>query len=76
MNLDEDIVRKRFGDDAEILQTAAGVVHYLYPALGLHPVYLEAHRMTDVEQLDAAVAELADRRIHLRDGRIEQDESS
>ena len=29
----------------------------LYPALGLHPVYLEAHRLEDVEQLDAAVAE-------------------
>jgi TatD DNase family protein len=30
---------------------------HLHPALGLHPVYLEAHDMEDVARLDEAVAE-------------------
>ncbi|MTW21508.1 TatD family hydrolase [Allochromatium palmeri] len=29
----------------------------LYPALGLHPVYLETHRETDLQRLEALVAE-------------------
>lgn len=35
VNLDEDIILKRFGEAAEIVQTAAGVKHFLYPELGL-----------------------------------------
>ena len=35
VNLDEEIVTGRFGEPAQRVQTAEGVVHYLYPGLGL-----------------------------------------
>jgi hypothetical protein len=35
VNLDEDIIRKRFGDVAETVQVGDDVKHFLYPALGL-----------------------------------------
>jgi len=35
VNLDEDIILKRFGEAAETVQSGADVRHYLYPELGL-----------------------------------------
>lgn len=35
VNLDDEIIRKRFGEPAEVLSTENGVNHYLYPAKGL-----------------------------------------
>lgn len=35
VNLDEDIVLKRFGEAAETVQTEPGIKHFLYPELGL-----------------------------------------
>jgi len=35
VNLDDDIVRKRFGEPAEMIETADAVTHYLYPEKGL-----------------------------------------
>jgi hypothetical protein len=35
VNLDEDIITKRFGEAAETVQTDADVRHFLYPQLGL-----------------------------------------
>jgi hypothetical protein len=35
VNLDEDIIQKRFGEAAETVQSSADVRHYLYPELGL-----------------------------------------
>ena len=35
VNLDEDIIQKRFGEAAEIVQTGDDVTHYLFPDLGL-----------------------------------------
>ena len=35
VNLDDEIIRQRFGEPAELLQQPDGVAHYLYPAKGL-----------------------------------------
>jgi len=43
----------RWGSLLALCRREAG----LYPALGLHPVYLEQHRQKDVEALETAIAE-------------------
>ena len=35
VNLDDEIVRKRFGEPAELIETGDGIKHYLYPEKGL-----------------------------------------
>ena len=39
VNLDEEIITKRFGEAAEVLAAEGGVTHYLYPQLGLDIVH-------------------------------------
>ena len=41
VNLDHDIIVKRFGEADKVVQTSAGVTHYLYPEKGLDVILSE-----------------------------------
>lgn len=41
VNLDHDIIIKRFGEADEILQTSEDITHYLYPQMGLDIILSE-----------------------------------
>jgi len=41
VNLDHDIIIKRFGEPDELIQKNSGVTHYLYPAKGLDVILSE-----------------------------------
>jgi hypothetical protein len=44
VNLDHDIINKRFGEPDRIIQTSEGITHYLYPKKGLDVILSEKGR--------------------------------
>ncbi len=44
VNLDNEIIRERFGEPAETIDTADGATHYLFPSKGLSIALSEEHK--------------------------------